>query len=108
MIGTIKVADVLLLRCREYKDLPDATVADVLARKRAFDEDEYADLVDSVRRHGIESPILIREEELCNGHHRVAACVDLGIEEIPFTDDPEIGWANEFEWPEEKEVACSD
>jgi hypothetical protein len=70
-------------------------------------KDTYAETLESVKRYGVQSPILIRFEVLCNGHHRVVACLDLGIEEIPFTDDPEIGWANEFEWPEEKE-ACRD
>jgi hypothetical protein len=69
--------------------------------------DTYAETLDSIKRYGVQVPILIREEEVCNGTHRVTAAFELGIAEIPFTDDPEIGWANEFEWPEEKE-ACRD
>jgi hypothetical protein len=38
----------------------------------------------------------------------VTAAFELGIEEIPFTDDPLIGWGNEFEWPEAKEIQNCD
>lgn len=68
------------------------------------ESDTYPEVLDSISRHGILVPILIRDEEVCNGTHRVTAAFELGLEEIPFTDDPLIGWGNEFEWPEAKEA----
>jgi hypothetical protein len=103
MIGTITIEEVLDMISGDSPE--EGRVSEELSAKRQHDE--YPEILDSVRRHGVQSPVLIRYDTLCNGHHRVAACIDLGIESIPFTDDPEIGWANEFEWPEEKE-ACRD
>jgi hypothetical protein len=100
MNGMIRISDVLILTSVDSHN--GLEVSTTLWWKR--ETDEYAEVLESVRRYGVQNPILIREEKLCNGHHRVAACVDLGIVEIPFTDDPTIGWANEFEWPEEKEA----
>lgn len=100
MIGTIKVADVLPMLSANGRH--GETVEQMLNQARS--NEGYAELRESIRRYGVDSPILIRYEELCNGEHRIAACIELGIKEIPFTDDPAIGWANEFSWPEEKEV----
>ena len=73
-------------------------VRETLSKKRR--DGEYPDLLDSIRLHGISRPILIKNGIVCNGHHRIAAAQDLGISEIPYTDDPEIGW--EDDWPDGK------
>jgi hypothetical protein len=102
VIGTISITEVLEMRSADSSSENPLPVAALLDHKRG--NDTYLETLESVRRYGVQHPILIRYEELCNGHHRIAACVDLGIEQIDFTDDPEIGWAHEFEWPEESEA----
>jgi len=50
-------------------------------------DDSYHELVESMSKHGVLSPIGIAEDEdgwmLANGHHRLAAMIDLGYKEIP-------------------------
>lgn len=86
-VGDIKVSEVLELGSGDSLKL---TVADRLQSKRQ--DNRYPKVIESVRLNGVQRPVLIRRGELMNGHHRVAACVDLGIETIPFTDDFNIGW----------------
>jgi ParB-like chromosome segregation protein Spo0J len=100
MIGTIKTIDAMRLVSANGRHNEPVWALVTLTR----DSETYAEIVDSIDRHGILVPILIRDEEVCNGTHRVTAAFELGIEEIPFTDDPLIGWGNEFEWPEAKEI----
>ena len=102
MIGTIRTIDALWLRSMDFGGYVDYHGDKIRAK------DTYPEVLESIRLHGVQSPILVREETLCNGHHRVMACLELGITEIPFTDDPEIGWANEFDWPEERESATTE
>ena len=100
MIGTIRVSDVMAMAYETSTGKPQ--VSETLADARTHPQ--YPDVLESVRRYGVTAPILIRYEELCNGRHRIAACVELGIEWVDFTDDPAIGWAFESECPEEKEA----
>lgn len=100
MNGMIRTIDAMRLRSANSRLSEPVWAMATLTRK----SDSYAEVLDSIDRHGILVPILIREEEVCNGTHRVTAAFELGIEEIPFTDDPLIGWGHEFEWPEAKEV----
>lgn len=79
------------------------TVGEVLALKRG--DDHYADLVESIRLHGITAPILIYGQMVHNGHHRIAAAVDLGLEEIPWCNDSSIGWGSD--WPDDSVLDCS-
>jgi ParB-like chromosome segregation protein Spo0J len=81
---------------------PVRTVRDVLEIKR--NDPDYADLMDSVRHHGIGFPILIYGRSVHNGHHRIAAALDLGIEEIPWCNDSSIGW--EEDWPDDSVLDC--
>jgi hypothetical protein len=80
-----------------------STVRDVLEIKRS--DSHYEDLMDSIRHHGIGIPVLIYGREVHNGHHRIAAAFDLGLEEIPWTDDSSIGW--ESDWPDDSVLDCS-
>lgn len=65
------------------------TVGDVLDDKRQ--DDSYTYLLREVRKNGVDSlpPIVITFGCVCDGHHRIAVLVDLGITEIEFTDDIE-------------------
>ncbi len=54
------------------------------------DDEEMAELTESIRAHGVLSPILVRplensttEYEIVSGHRRVMACRKAGITEIP-------------------------
>ncbi len=52
------------------------------------DNDEMTELCDSIRRHGVLSPIIVRptengEYEIISGHRRVFACRKLGLPSIP-------------------------
>ncbi|MEU7096078.1 ParB N-terminal domain-containing protein [Kitasatospora aureofaciens] len=79
------------------------TVREVLSLKRR--DPEYDDLVDSIRHHGIGTPILIYGRTVHNGGHRIAAAEDLGIPEVPWCNDSSIGW--EDDWPDDSVLDCS-
>jgi hypothetical protein len=83
-MGLMPLADILRL------DSPDAaweegayTVGDTLAAKRA--SAAYPRILASVREHGITVPVWIVDGELREGHHRVAAAVDLGLDVLPWS-----------------------
>lgn len=40
-------------------------------------------LLDSISRYGVLSPVMVVGDVICDGHRRVAACLKLGINEIP-------------------------
>ena len=57
------------------------------------DNDEMAELCESIRTHGVLSPILVRptedgEYEIVSGHRRVFACRRLGLKEVPAIAQP--------------------
>ena len=57
------------------------------------DNDEMAELCESIRTHGVLSPILVRptedgEYEIVSGHRRVFACRRLGLKEVPAIVQP--------------------
>jgi ParB family chromosome partitioning protein len=64
--------------------------------RREFDEDKLAELMESIREHGVVQPVVVRGKdggayELVVGERRVRACRRLGYESIPaivrdFTD----------------------
>ena len=101
MNGMIRTDDALRLQSMNGHE--GQSVFDLLGE--TMSDPKFMEIVESVQRYGITSPVLIREERVCNGTHRISVAFYLGLTEVPFTDDPEIGWAHEFEWPEEKE-AC--
>lgn len=78
------------------------TVAEILDLKR--NDSEFTDLVDSIRHHGIGTPVLIYGKTLHNGGHRIAAAVDLGLPESPWCNDSSIGW--ESDWPDDSVLDC--
>lgn len=87
MTGTISISEVLQMQTPDavYRDVE--TVADVLDDKRG--DDSYRHLLGEIRDGATIPPIVITFGCVCDGHHRIAVCVDLGIAEIPFTDDIE-------------------
>ncbi len=58
---------------------------------RLYSEEKMAEMVESVREHGVISPILVRPDpcgsgyEIISGHNRVEACRRAGIDHIPAT-----------------------
>jgi tryptophan synthase alpha subunit len=91
MLGIIPVADVLDMLTPDDDDTPDCyTVRDVLDHKRR--SEHYAELLEEIRRDGVTLPVMIRTFNgrpwLVDGHHRVAAAVDLGITHLVWSDLP--------------------
>ena len=66
-------------------DMLDFRVAAVLTDKRK--DPWYPALVEDIRVHGLRVPIWIHEGEINDGCHRIAAAQDLGIQELPCTDE---------------------
>lgn len=98
MFGTVLLSDVLEMPSFELGDDKEQKVRELLDLKRS--DDFYPDLVESVFDNGICNPVLIINGVFINGHHRVAAAMDLGLEEIPFTSEDDKGWTEN--WPEDK------
>jgi hypothetical protein len=91
MLGIIAVTDVLDMLTPDDDDTSDALcVRDVIDHKRT--SDHYAGLLDEIRADGIALPIMIRTFQgqpwLVDGHHRVAAALDLGITHLVWSDLP--------------------
>lgn len=86
----ISLADIFA----NYKsgDLPDWS-EDSFDLKRS--DPNYDDLVYSIQADGFYDPIFLNERGFVNnGHHRIAACVDLGYTHIPFTRNELDGFDN--------------
>ncbi|MFI1562189.1 ParB N-terminal domain-containing protein [Streptomyces sp. NPDC020490] len=91
MLGIIPTAAVLDMLTPDDDDTPDALyVRDVLDHKRR--SPHYPDLLDEIRAEGMALPIMIRtlngQPWLADGHHRVAAALDLGITHLVWSDLP--------------------
>jgi|SRR5881409_3698278 len=91
MLGLIPVADVLDMLTPDDDETPDCLcVRDVLDHKRK--SEHYAGLLGEIRRDGMALPIMIRtfnrQPWLVDGHHRVAAALDLGITDLVWSDLP--------------------
>lgn len=90
MLGTILVSEALTLLSNEalMRDF-GSTVENAIDAKRT--SPHYQDLLDSIRRHGVTTPIHIRTSHhgrfLVEGHHRITAACDAGLTSIPWTDD---------------------
>lgn len=87
MTGTISLSEVLTMQSPDAVYRGVETVAEVLEDKRH--DESYAYLLVEIRENGLTEPIVINFGCVCDGHHRIAVAVDLGITEIPFTDDVE-------------------
>lgn len=91
MLGTIRTAAVLDMLTPDDDDTPDCLyVRDILDHKRR--SAHYPALLEEIRRDGMSLPIMVRTRDgepwLADGHHRVAAAVDLGIEVLVWSDLP--------------------
>lgn len=91
MLGFIAVVDVLDMLTPDDDDTPDAvSVRDVLDFKRT--SEHYPALLDEIRADGMALPVMIRTLNgrpwLVDGHHRVAAALDLGITHLVWSDLP--------------------
>lgn len=87
MTGTITLSEVLQMQSVDAVARGGEIVEDVLDDKRQ--DETYAYLLREISENGFTQPIVITFGCVCDGHHRIAVCVDLGIEEITFTDDNE-------------------
>ncbi|MYS16130.1 ParB/Srx family N-terminal domain-containing protein [Streptomyces sp. SID4982] len=93
MLGTILVSEALALLSNEafIRGL-GSTPEDTAETKRA--STHYPALLDSIRQHGITTPIHIKTTRhgrfLVEGHHRITAAADAGLATIPWTDDPTL------------------
>jgi len=67
----------------------DQIVASPLQPRRRFDETALATLGESIRKHGILEPIIVRPRddrfEIVAGERRFQAAVQIGLEEVPVT-----------------------
>jgi hypothetical protein len=91
MLGIIPTAEVLGMLTPDDDETPDALyVRDLLVHKRR--SPHYTELLDEIRRDGIALPVMIRtfngQPWLVDGHHRVAAALDLGITQLVWSDLP--------------------
>lgn len=75
---------------RDSVDFYDGLSDENLDTKRG--DIDYALLVESIRNEGILNPVFWDEFTYGNGHHRLAACIDLGYTHIPTTANPQIEW----------------
>lgn len=68
---------------------PDQIVPSPLQPRRRFDETALATLGESIRKHGILEPIIVRPRddrfEIVAGERRFQAAVQVGLEEVPVT-----------------------
>jgi ParB family chromosome partitioning protein len=69
--------------------LPDQIVPSPLQPRRRFDEAALATLGESIRKHGILEPIIVRPRdgrfEIVAGERRFQAAVQVGLEQVPVT-----------------------
>lgn len=91
MLGTIPVTEVLDMLTPDDDDTEGCVcVRDVLDHKRR--SEHYAGLLDEIRADGMALPIMIRtfhgQPWLVDGHHRVAAALDLGMTHLVWSDLP--------------------
>jgi hypothetical protein len=91
VLGIIPTATLLDMLTPDDDDTFDALyVRDVLDHKRR--SEHYAALLEEIRRNGMALPIMIRtyrgQPWLVDGHHRVAAALDLGITHLIWSDLP--------------------
>ena len=72
---------------------------DAIDRKRSLNRDVIDRLKDSIARIGLKTPLSVRfishdrNWQLVTGHHRLQACIELGIEWVPVHEEegPELG-----------------
>jgi ParB family chromosome partitioning protein len=68
---------------------PDQIIPSPLQPRRRFDEAALATLGESIRKHGILEPIIVRPRdgrfEIVAGQRRFQAAVQVGLEELPVT-----------------------
>ncbi|MDX3759332.1 ParB N-terminal domain-containing protein [Streptomyces sp. AK02-04a] len=90
MIGIIPTAEALTLMSPDAEPEDGTDVADVLDHKRQ--SPHYPQLLEEIRRDGITVPVVIDYSgpfgELLEGHHRIAAAVDLGLPSVPWSSVP--------------------
>ncbi len=81
------------LSCRDDSGVrmlrPDQIVPSPLQPRRRFDEAALATLGESIRKHGILEPIIVRPRdgrfEIVAGERRFQAAVQVGLEQVPVT-----------------------
>ena len=84
MIGLMSVSEILRLDSCDAFDLDCDSLAEVLDVKRR--DDGYRRLLEDVRARGITVPVVIVDGEVREGHHRIAAAIDAGLQVVPWSD----------------------
>lgn len=79
--GPSRVSDILWISPRELRPNPRQP-------RKHYDEDALAELADSIRRHGLQEPIVVRknskgELEIVAGERRCRAAVMADVEKVP-------------------------
>jgi hypothetical protein len=68
----------------DYEGMPPGSISDHPINRRIYGKPDPADLVESVRVHGILEPIVISSERrVLSGHRRLAAARALGLQIVP-------------------------
>ena len=57
-------------------------------------EDQFTSLIDSIREHGLLTPILLHDGKILDGRHRYKACLNLGIQPKfePYDGEDALGY----------------
>jgi hypothetical protein len=96
MVENIKLDELLSYTAHaEYlcKELSRMTREDVAHRGEY--QGSIDDLIEDIRDNGIKVPLLVQEDEsgerwLRNGHHRLVAAMELGLDEVPVRIDSKV------------------
>jgi N6-adenosine-specific RNA methylase IME4/ParB-like chromosome segregation protein Spo0J len=64
------------------KETQDLDIHDLCKLFPPMPEDQFNSLIDSIRDHGLLTPIMLHEGKILDGRHRYKACINLGIEPL--------------------------
>jgi N6-adenosine-specific RNA methylase IME4 len=56
--------------------------------------EEFATLVEDIKRHGVREPVVVYEDKILDGRNRYRACREAGVDctFVPFRDDDPVGY----------------
>jgi hypothetical protein len=96
--------------CEDFRDVPMARLWDLLLNEKRENE-HFGDVLESVTRNGIVRPLTAYEREgvliLCDGHHRLAASLMLGMTAVLVRVTSSFECAEDSgEWSLEDEIAA--
>ncbi|HAV21655.1 MAG TPA: chromosome partitioning protein ParB, partial [Firmicutes bacterium] len=82
------IPDIETVAGHEVRELPvDVILPNPFQPRKQFDESKLAELVDSIKQHGIVQPLVVRQKgdsyELVVGQRRLEAARMIGLEKVP-------------------------